>query len=340
MPSKPDQCLLISDHEEWEMKLNFRICVLTCLAGVVCHPSIGLSEDKADLRSASVIGRWDLTVQGPQGAYPSWIEIERSGRKVLTGRYVGEFGSARPVSKVEFEQGRIRFSVPPQWEERKIDVDVEGQLDGDVLRGSVTGDNGERLRWEGRRAPRLIREAPKSWGTPISLLNGRDLAGWKSRHSNKKHGWVVRDGNLVNAEPAVDLVSEQKFTDFKLNAEYRYPKGSNSGLYLRGRYEVQIEDSYGQEPDGHRFGAVYGYLIPTVNAAKPAGEWQSLEITLIGRQITVISNGERIHDRQTIPGITGGALDSNEAEPGPIMLQGDHGVVEFRKLTITPAVAE
>lgn len=317
--------------------MSFRILVLACLVVVVYLPSIGWTQGQSNSPpESSVIGGWDLTVQGPDGEYPSWIEIERSGRKSLIGRYVGQFGSARPVSKVEFEQGTIRFSVPPQWEDRKIDVDVEGHIDGDVLRGEVTGDKGERLRWEARRAPKLSREAPKSWGSPISLFNGRDLAGWKPRHSSKKNGWLVRDGILVNAESANDLVSERKFNDFKLNAEFRFPSGSNSGLYLRGRYEVQIEDNFGQEADSHRFGGVYGYLTPSLNAAKPAGQWQSLEITLIGRQITVILNGERIIDRQTIPGITGGALDSNEVEPGPIMIQGDHGIVEFRTLTITP----
>lgn len=321
--------------------MSFRITVLACLVVVVCLPSIGSPQDQANLqRASSVIGRWDLTVQGPEGKYPSWIEIELSGRRSLVGRYVGQFGSARPVSKVEFEHGTIRFSVPPQWENRKIDVDVEGRIDGDKLRGYLTGDNGERLLWEARRAPKLGSEAPKSWGSSISLFNGHDLAGWKPRNSDRKNGWLVRDGILINAEPATDLVSEQKFKDFKLNAEFRIPSGSNSGLYLRGRYEVQIEDSFGKEADSHRFGGVYGYLTPSLNAAKPAGQWQSLEVTLIGRQITVISNGERIIDRQTIPGITGGALDSNEAEPGPIMLQGDHGIVEFRTITITPAIVK
>ncbi|HEX5269686.1 MAG TPA: DUF1080 domain-containing protein, partial [Gemmataceae bacterium] len=144
-------------------------------------------------------------------------------------------------------------------------------------------------------------------------------------------------GLLTNATPGNDLVSERKFTDFQLSAEFRYPKGSNSGVYLRGRYEVQIEDDYGEEPDSHKIGGVYGFLTPSVNAAKKPGEWQALEVTLVGRQVTVLLNGERVIDRQAIPGITGGALDSDEGRPGPIMLQGDHGRIEFRKVTVTPA---
>ena len=133
------------------------------------------------------------------------------------------------------------------------------------------------------------------------------------------------------------MVTKQKFTDFKLHAEFRYPKGSNSGVYLRGRYEVQVEDNYGKDPESHLIGGVYGFLTPSSNPAKKPGEWQTYDITLVGRTVTVLLNGERVIDRQVIPGITGGALDSDEGLPGPIMLQGDHGPVEFRKLTLTPA---
>jgi hypothetical protein len=169
------------------------------------------------------------------------------------------------------------------------------------------------------------------------LFNGKDLAGWKPRLAGVKNGWVVKGGLLVNEKPGNDLLTEKKFTDFKLHAEFRYPRGSNSGIYLRGRYEVQIEDNYGQEPDSHHIGGVYGFLTPSVNAAKKAGEWQTLDVVLVGRVVTVLLNGERVIDRQTIPGITGGALDSDEGAPGPLLLQGDHGPIEFRKVTLTPA---
>ena len=140
----------------------------------------------------------------------------------------------------------------------------------------------------------------------------------------------------MNADSGADLVTERKFTDFKLQAEFRYPAGSNSGIYLRGRYEVQIEDNYGQEPDSLKIGGVYGFLTPSVNAAKKPGEWQAVDVTLVGRVVTVVLNGERIIDRQTIPGVTGGALDSDEGSPGPILLQGDHGPIDFRKVILTP----
>jgi hypothetical protein len=283
-----------------------------------------------------LVGRWDLTVHGSEGDYPSWLEVQQSGYRTLVGSFVGQFGSARPISRVDFDKGRVRFGLPTQWERRTDDLVFEGKLKGDVLRGETTDDKGKRVSWEARRAPALKRQGPPSWGEPIELFNGRDLAGWKARSPSAKNGWLVRDGNLANAVPGNDLLTERKFTDFKLRTEFRYPKGSNSGIYLRGRYEVQIEDNYGAEPDSHRIGGVYGFLTPSVNAGKKAGEWQTLEVTLIGRVVTVVLNGERVIDRQTIPGITGGAIDSDEGAHGPILLQGDHGPVEFRKVTVTP----
>lgn len=309
---------------------------------LVCGVSLLLVADHAAAQPPKVdanalLGRWDLTVTGETGTYPAWLEIRRSGYRTLVGSYVGQFGSARPIAEVIVDQGSLRFTVPPQWERRTTNITFEGKIDGTTLKGETTDDNGKRLSWVGRRAPTLARTAEPTWGEPLELFNGRDLTGWQARHAAVKNGWVVREGVLVNATPGNDLHTTAVFTDFKLHAEFRYPKGSNSGIYLRGRYEVQIEDNFGQAPDSHKVGGVYGFLTPSRNASKAPGEWQSIDITLIGREVTIIFNGERIIDRQTIPGITGGALDSAEGEPGPVLLQGDHGPVEFRKLTLTPA---
>jgi hypothetical protein len=300
--------------------------------------ALTLTSGAADVpKDSPIIGRWDVTVQVQGGSYPSWFEIKKSGYTTLVGSFVGQFGSARPIGKVEFDNGRLRFVVPPQWEKRKDDQVFEGRLDGEEIHGMTTDDKGRAAIWIARRAPDLKRPQPPSWGEPVALFNGRDLTGWKPRDAGKPSGWVVRDGLLSNAKPGNDLVTEAKFTDFKLHAEFRYPKGSNSGVYLRGRYEVQIEDNYGWEPECHIIGAVYGFLTPSVNAAKKPGEWQTFDVTFVGRTVTVELNGERIIDRQAIPGITGGALDSDEGSPGPIMLQGDHGPIDFRKVTLTPA---
>ena len=283
-----------------------------------------------------VVGRWDLMVHGVDGDYPSWLEVRQSGYRTLVGSFVGRVGSARPISRVGFDKGRIHFSIPPQWEHRTDDQRVEGGLEGDLLRGETTDEQGRRAAWEARRAPSLKRAHPPQWGEQVELFNGRDLTGWKPRSAGAKNGWLVRDGVLTNAEPGNDLLTERKFHDFKLHAEFRYPRGSNSGIYLRGRYEVQIEDNFGDEPECDKIGGIYGFLTPIANAAKEAGEWQTVEVTLVGRTVSVVLNGQQVIDRQEIPGITGGALDSNEGAPGPIMLQGDHGPVEFRKVVLIP----
>lgn len=288
---------------------------------------------------AALIGRWDVTVEGPDGAYPSWFEVQQSGYRTLVGQYVGQFGSARPIAHVRFDGEHFRFAVPPQWEQRTNDVVYEGTLDGETIRGATNGDNGT-LRWTARRSPDLARTGEPRLGTPITLFDGASLGGWRPQFLEADNGWEARDGLLVNAKPGNNLITEQTFDDFELSLAFRYPEGSNSGIYLRGRYEVQVEDSHGEKANSHRIGGVYGFLTPSLNAAKPHGEWQEMTIRLIGRQVTIHLNGERIIDRQEIPGITGGALDSHEGEPGPLMLQGDHGPVEYRDIVLTPIIMQ
>jgi hypothetical protein len=295
----------------------------------------------------AIIGRWDIVVHAPGLDYPSWLEVRKSGRTTLVGQFVGRMGSVRPITQVEFANGRVKWGVPIQWEPRKGDLVFEGKVDGDTLSGETVTDDGHEVTWTARRAPDLKRDKAPTWGEPLELFNGKDVTGWTTIPPGpntfppprvvSSAGWIVRDGLLVNAKPGINLVSERKFTDFKLHAEFRYPKGSNSGIYLRGRYEAQIEDNHGLDPDSHLIGGIYGFLNPSTNPAKPAGEWQTIDVELVGRVVTVFLNGERIIDRQTIPGITGGALDSDEGAPGPIMLQGDHGPIDFRRVTVTAA---
>lgn len=284
------------------------------------------------------VGRWNVTVDTGRGKFPSWLEISRSGFKTLVGRFVGQFGSARPIGQVFFQNGHVRFSLPPQWEDRTTDLTFEGDLTGEQLKGTTNGPKGEAWTWTATRSPALKRTAPPQWGTPINLFNGKNMDGWKQRReTDKKVGWTVSNRLLVNDRPGVDIVTTQKFMDFKLHTEFRYPKGSNSGLYLRGRYEVQIEDNYGEEPRIDGIGGVYGFLLPRINACRAPGQWQTCDVTLLGREVTVVLNGATVIDRQTIPGTTGGALDNNEAAPGPLMIQGDHGPILFRAVTLTPA---
>jgi hypothetical protein len=192
--------------------------------------------------------------------------------------------------------------------------------------------DGKNYNWTAVRAPLLKREKQPVWGTPVKLFNGKDLQGW---HATGENQWKAEAGNLVSPKSGANLVSDQKFTDFKLHIEFRIPKGSNSGVYLRGRYELQITDSKGLEPSVDQLGAVYGFIPPSEMVAKDAGEWQSYDVTLVGRMITLAVNGKTVITNQAIPGITGGALDSKEGEPGPLFIQGDHGPVEYRNILIT-----
>jgi hypothetical protein len=279
-----------------------------------------------------IIGRWDITVQRPQGDRSAWLEVQHSGTSTLVGQFVGMSGSARPISEVEFKNGEMRFSVPPQWEGIDGKVSLVGRLDGDRLTGSMTIGSAGPVQWTAVRAPSLRRETAPHWGPAAPLLNGRDLGGWHVIGANE---WEVANGVLRNKKSGGNIVTDQKFDDFKLHIEFRYPAGSNSGVYLRGRYEVQIADTPPEEQtEVGSLGAVYGYLAPAERAALKPGEWQTFDVTLVGRMVTVVLNGKTIISNREIPGITGAALDSNEGTPGPLLLQGDHGPIEYRNLTL------
>ncbi len=283
---------------------------------------------------SSIEGRWDMTIYMSGKTFPSWLEVQLSGFQTLVGEFVGTGGSARPISRVNFIDGKISFSLPPQWERGNNDLSFEGILQGDSLSGTVIYSDGKKYNWSAVRAPSLRRQIQPVWGKPIRLFNGVDLKGW---HASGENQWKAENGILQSPQSGSNLITDRKFTDFKLHIEFRYPKGSNSGVYLRGRYEVQIEDSKGQEPLNHNLGSIYGFISSSEMAAKEAGEWQSYDITLTGRMVTVVANGKMIICNREIPGITGGALDSKEGEPGPLFIQGDHGPIDYRNIIITPA---
>lgn len=285
-------------------------------------------------------GAWDLTVamenrNGGVSAAPSWLEVRHSGLKTLTGHFVGDGGSSRPIAEVFFKDGHVSFKIPPQWEKEEAYLSFEGDLKEGKLSGTIVKPNGKSMAFTGVRAPSLWRSAEPVWGKPIKLFNGKDLTGWKAL--GPKNQWFVEGEVLKSPASGANLCTEQKFTDFKLHIEFRLPPSSNSGIYLRGRYEVQVEDSFGKEPFSIYLGGIYGFIDPLFQAAKPSGEWQSYDITLVGRKVSVTLNGQKVIVEQNIPGVTGGAMDSDEGEPGPILFQGDHGAVEYRNIVLTPA---
>lgn len=305
---------------------------LFCLS-LLALPALAQTAGFAD----AVLGRWDITVQTADGTtYPSWMEIRLRKENELMASFVGRFGSMRYASRVQYTNGQLTVTIPAQYESAPKELVFTGKLEGETLTGTTVNETGQTIQWTAKRAPALT-PAKISWGKPIQLFNGKDLTGWKQRNNNNPNCWSVADGLMTNKTPCADIISEQKFGDFKAHIEFQVPKNGNSGVYLRGRYEVQISDGFNQVLDSLRMGAVYGWLKPLTNAAKAPGEWQTLDITLIGRKVTVVFNGQTIIDNETIPGITGGALDSDEAAPGPIMLQGDHTKITYRKVEITPA---
>jgi len=284
------------------------------------------------------LGRWDLTLKAPDREYPSWIEMQQQNGE-LKAQIVSRWGNARPLPEITITNGHVRFISPKAEEDRKDDMVFEGTLTRSTLSGTTTGPDGTSWKWIGQKAPALKRTSAPKWGKPIPLFNGKDLTGWKPDKPNPSSEWKVEDGNLVSPGHGPELINESKFEDFKLHIEFNCGEKSNSGVYLRGRYEVQIETNSDQEPPSHHTGGVYGFIAPSPELPRKAGEWQTFDITLLGRMVTVVQNGQTIIDHKEIPGITGGALNSHEGLPGPIYLQGsEDGHVSFRNIVITPAV--
>lgn len=325
---------------------NLKITSLLIVFTIAGFTTVKAQRVESD---SPLIGRWDLTINMDQDqiknlglfrhglmssyGFPGWLEVKLSGLSTLVGYYVGYEGSARPIAEVHYsaQEDKYHFTIPPQWMDIE-DIYFEFTLKDDKLSGYQVLD-GNKLKFTGVRAPSLERKEPPVWGNPVNLLTD-NMDRWIIPENNK---FEMVDGVLVNKETGGNLITNQKFNDFKLSVEFMVPAGSNSGIYLRGRHELQIEDSKGRT-DIVSIGGIYGFIAPAVNAAKKPGEWQSYEITLVGRHVTVVLNGIEVISNRPIPGITGGSLDSHEGEPGPIMVQGDHGPVEFRKFVITPSV--
>jgi len=301
------------------------------------------------------IGRWALTIPGG-GA--GWLGVTQE-QGYLDASLLWGGGSVLPVDSV-FTSDDTLFVIRLNKVERKDAAGkvVRTQMFPDVLMAKVSGDdmeltqieahrNGagiEQRQFTGKRIPPLPAKpdlAKAKFGKPITLFNGKDLEGWKLTDPGAKNGWSADNGILINkpAEKGAhygNLRTVAEFEDFNLNLELNVAKGENSGVYLRGIYEVQVADTGGRGLDSHNMGGIYSRITPTVNAEKPAGQWQTLDLTLLDRHATVILNGKKIIDNQPLLGCTGGALWSDESKPGPIYLQGDHTGIKYRNIVLTP----
>ncbi len=307
------------------------------------------------------LGRWALNLPGG-GA--GWLGVTKENgyydASILWGG-----GSVVPVSSVFFNEDTLYVTRTSevkrkdasgkvirthQWSEAIV-VRVEGdELRLVRMRGHENGLGMDREEFRGKRIPDLPKApdlASVKLGEAISLFNGKDLKGWRLTDPNQVSGWSVVDGILINRPEQQEgkphksygnLRTDKEFTDFNLKVEFRVPKGGNSGIYLRGIYEIQVADTFGKPLDSHNMGGVYSRITPSVAAEKPAGEWQTYDITLVDRHVTVILNGKKIIDNQPLLGCTGGALWSDEFRAGPLYLQGDHTGVDYKTLEIRPVV--
>jgi hypothetical protein len=279
------------------------------------------------------LGRWNLTSTGDNpGAY--WLEVKEDGGK-LTARFLNRGGHPTPVNTIKVEGDELVFThgtgnQPP--------AEFRGKLSGDKLTGTLTRGERTVTLSGGRPAkwPPSNANGQHTYGPPVALFEGKGLDAFTVQHKERPMNWSVEEGVMTNGEKANNVISKEKFKDFKINAEYKVGPGTNSGIYLRGRYELQVLDDHGKPPFDRGHMAVYGWHAPKVNASKPQGEWQTMEAIVVGNRVTVTHNGQRVHDNAVLEAVTGGALDNDELAPGPIMIQGDHTKVWFRKITVTP----
>ncbi len=327
------------------------VCGLAA-AGLLCGATSLFAADDAK----AFAGRWALTLPGG-GA--GWLGVEPQADGSLKGSVLWGGGSVVPVTETKVENGAL---VVVRKSNRKKDgkdltfvETITATLAGDKLALTTRTVNNEgkevgKADFSGKKIPDLPPKPDLSkvkFGAPIPLLNGKDMSGWKAMNEKAPSYWSVADGMLSNRVKGPDgknrhggtnIRTEREFEDFNLKTDVRLNAGGNSGIYLRGIYEVQMAESFGKPVDSHNMGALYSRITPAVGAEKPAGEWQTIDITLVDRHLTVILNGKTTIDNQPVLGCTGGAMTSDEFKPGPIYLQGDHTDVDYRNMVLTPVV--
>jgi hypothetical protein len=338
------------------MRMNNRLCSLKLF--IILMMSLVMA---GTARAANpFVGEWQLTIPG--GA-AGWLGVSDDGGKLSASMLWG-FGSVEKIPDVEMAGDALVLSRPRPAQQkdaagknvRIINVEtITARLDGDKINLTTVqkrpdGTEFGKATFSGTRQPPMPGAPDLSkvkFAEPIQLFNGKDLTGWRLTDPNAVSGWSVQNGLLVNnpaQEPGKphknygNLRTDREFEDFKITLETNLPKGGNSGCYLRGIYEIQVADTFGRPLDPHNMGGLYSRITPTESAEKPAGEWQTMEITFVDRHVTVILNGKKIIDNQPAMGCTGGALWSDVTRPGPIYLQGDHTGVTYRNIVLTPVM--
>jgi hypothetical protein len=342
------------------MKKNVILNLLGLCTLITVFSNYSLAQEKD--ATESFFGRWSLYLTGGAG----WLEVHPEER-YLDASLLWLGGSVVPVDNVYLDNDMLVVTQVTKVVRERNDAGEEirthlltnqyqfklinqNELKGTAIFVRRNGTGVNITEFTAKRIPDLP-PAPDFtkiiYGKPIELFNGKDLTGWQLMEENRQNGFKAENGVLVN-DPVQkegerhisygNLRTVKEFEDFNLKIQVNVPKGSNSGIYLRGIYEVQVMDSYGQPLDPHNMGAIYSRITPSVAAEKPAGEWQTLDITLYKRYVTVVLNGVKIIDCQPLLGVTGGAISADEFKPGPIYLQGDHGKVMYRNIVLTPII--
>ena len=300
------------------------------------------------------LGAWNLTGTGQDSAYVYWLEIKDTGG-TLSGMFLNRSSSPFQLAVVKIDNGELVFQGGKPG--APTGPEYRAKFEGGKLIGSHTvsqrpqgadasaAPTQRTVNWIGVRPPtwpEVNANGKHTYGTPVVLFDGKTLDTFVGQNPNRPLGWSVVEGVATNTPPANNLVSKEKFKDFKIEAEYKLAPKGNSGIYLRGRYELQLYDDLGGDPNTqpqHKHMAIYGRTPTSAQASKPAGEWQHMEAIIVGNRVTVTLNGTKVHDNAVIAGITGGALDNDELAPGPILIQGDHEQVWVRKVVVTPITA-
>jgi hypothetical protein len=290
----------------------------------------------AAVQNPGFLGRWNLTGTGQDANRVYWLEVTEKGGQ-LSGMFLNRGGNPVPLASVTVQGDELVLQLPVGTN-KQPGAEFRAKLDGGKLVGTTKAAD-RTINFVGVRPPKWPpsnANAKHTYGTPVELFDGKSGAAFDKQPSDYPDTWTVEDGVLTNAPPTRNLLSKQKFWNFRLQAEYKLTEKSNSGIYLRGRYELQVLDDFGTPPANRGHMSIYGWTAPLVNASKKAGEWQTVDIVLVGNRVTVTLNGQKVHDNAEIQAITGGALDADETAPGPILIQGDHTKVWFKKITVTP----
>jgi hypothetical protein len=326
------------------------LCFVAFLSNTDASAESGIPE--------ALLGDWSLDLASKE---PAWMSVvEKEGRPFVFMRiYIGSDG---PFEVTEIVDGRIRFGIKPvrkatgsrSFIRREVEVGLTGgKLDGVIEHMPGDGVKGESVRFTGKRIPPMPKSPPDlskvRFGRKISLFNGRNLDGWRPHEKDKKNGWSAQDGMLVNTTPKTDfsatgdhanLRTNAEFEDFRLHIEFLVEEQRNSGIYLRGMYEAQVVDRDSRMQGIQGVGAIFGRIAPSKNAGRPGGEWQTYDLTLVDRHITVVLNGETVIDNQPVVGPTAGAIYTDPSALGPIYLQGDHTNVRYRNITLEPVIED